>query len=139
MNKGGMGMGSALIVLVFVVLCLTIFALITLSSANYDQTLAQTAAHTVKEYYEADTLAETIVAQILESATTPAAVLGVEIQSEVYDGSETVKFTCPVTDTKELQVEIVLAGDACSVRAWRMQDSDSWELIDIGLPVWQGE
>jgi len=135
MNKGGMGMGSALIVLVFVVLCLSIFALISLSSANYDQALAQVAARNVKGYYEADALAETIVAEILAAKTIPSEILGVEIESFM----DSVMFSCPVSDNKELHVEIALAANAYSIRKWRMQDIDSWELIDIGLPVWLGE
>jgi hypothetical protein len=54
MDKKGMGIGSASLVLIFAVLCLTVFALISLSAAQNDKALADANAALVKAYYETE-------------------------------------------------------------------------------------
>ena len=54
MKNGGIGVGSASIVLVFAVLCLTVFSLITLVVAGNDKVLVDAGAKLVTAYYEAD-------------------------------------------------------------------------------------
>ena len=49
--------GSSLLV-IFAVLCLTVFALLTLSTAAADSRLSQDAADAVEAYYQADSQAE---------------------------------------------------------------------------------
>ena len=53
--------GSSLLV-IFAVLCLTVFALLTLSTVKADLRLADAAVHSVMEYYSADCAAEEILA-----------------------------------------------------------------------------
>ena len=51
MNKSGIGIGSASVVLVFAVLCLTIFALISYTAAINDKALTEVEVRLVKGYY----------------------------------------------------------------------------------------
>jgi len=55
--------GSALLV-IFAVLCLTIFALLSLSTAQAGSRLSLRSAETVHSYYEADAAAEKLLAQL---------------------------------------------------------------------------
>lgn len=50
----GPGVGSASILMIFVTLCLTTFAVLSLASAAADLRLAQQAADSLTRYYEAD-------------------------------------------------------------------------------------
>lgn len=140
MNKGGIGVGSASIVLVFAVLCLTIFSLITLSTANANKALTDAEVRLVKGYYEADTQAEVILAELLAAETLPNAVRGVEIIAGWNEdlGVETAEFYCPISSGKQLYVKIAVYEDACDVLNWQMRDSGDWE-IDERLPVWLGD
>lgn len=139
MNKGGTGIGSASIILIFAVLCLTIFALISLSTARADKALADAEAILVKEYYEADTLAECILAELVKADEIPDAVYGVDIilYLDMETGTDIVSFSCPISDRKELYVEIAVFEDSYDILEWRMQDIGVWE-IDDDLPVWAG-
>lgn len=143
MNKSGIGIGSASIVLVFVVLCLTIFALISLSYAEGEKAMTDTEAAMIKGYYEADTLAERVLAEILEADATPEAVQGIDVTAKWERDmlAEIAEFSCPVPgfeDQKELYVRVAIYEDSSyDILEWRMRDVGEWE-IDDGLPVWQG-
>jgi hypothetical protein len=140
MNKGGgVGVGSASIVLVFAVLCLTVFSLITYVVAGNHEALVHAEARLVKAFYEADALAERILAEILKADYTPETIHGIDIDSEwLWDlDAEYVRFFSPITDTKSLYVRLAVSFDSYEILSWRMWDEDEWT-IDEGWDVWLG-
>ena len=139
MNNGGIGVGSASIVLVFAVLCLTVFTLITFVVAGNDKALVDAEAQLVKGYYEADALAELILSEVLESETIPAAIRGIDINSgrDLDIGADVIYFFCPISDKKELYVRLAIREDTFDILSWRMRDIGEWT-IDESLNVWQG-
>jgi len=139
-NKGGIGVGSASIVLVFAVLCLTVFSLITFVVAGNDKALVDAETRLITGYYEADTLAEHIVADLINADTMPSEVRGIEISSQWSDelNMETTYFLCPISDVKALYVNLAFHGDSFDILSWRMWDTDEWE-IDTSINVWSGE
>ena len=52
--KGRMNIGSTSLILIFIVLCLATFGLLSLSSAKGDWNLAQKGAASARIYYQAD-------------------------------------------------------------------------------------
>lgn len=141
---GGIGIGSASIVLVFAVLCLTIFAIISYASAIADSTLVEVEAALLKSYYEADTLAESVFAEILAAESVPETVQGVEIlyewnfDIETMEDSETISYACPISEKKELYVVIAVNGGFFDIQTWRMRDVGEWETDDEPLNLWPG-
>jgi len=139
MSKGGIGVGSASIVLVFAVLCLTVFSLITLVVANNNNALADAETKLVVGYYEADTLAENILAEIRRTGAIPDSALGVEINSswDIEREMEVASYICPLSDKKKLYVEIGIDSDSFTIISWQMLSIDEWE-ADDSLGVWLG-
>jgi len=139
MNKGGIGVGSASIVLIFAVLCLTVFSLITYIVATNSKALVDAEAKLVLAYYEADLLAERILAEILNEGDIPDTILGVDIETawNWETDKTTVQFACPVSDERSLFVRLLLSGDSYDILSWRMWDAGEWA-IDEGLNVWPG-
>jgi len=141
MNKGGIGVGSASIVLVFSVLCLTVFTLITFVVAGNEKALVDAELHLVKSYYEADTLAEQILTEVLSAEDIlPGNFHGVDVET-YWDGeldADIVRYSCPVTDIKTLYVELAVRHDSFDILDWRMRDTDEWE-FDDSLNVWFGD
>jgi len=138
MGRGGVG--SASIVLVFAVLCLTIFTVISYMSALAEQNLIEAEVRMVKAYYAADTLAERVMAEILAADIVPHDIMGVEI-SAYWDWdllAEVVSFVSPVSDTTELYVVVAIGDDSYEILSWRMYQIGEWE-VDDRLDVWQGE
>ncbi|MCL2125025.1 MAG: hypothetical protein FWH33_03430 [Oscillospiraceae bacterium] len=140
MKQGGIGVGSASIVLVFAVLCLTVFTLITFVVSGNDKALADAEAELVVGYYEADALAEQIFADIAEMDDLPDTIRGVEIgegfSNELF--TNTVYYLCPITEGKSLYVELADQGGYYDVLSWRMVDTEDWE-YDDSLHVWLGD
>ena len=140
MSRSGIGAGSASIVLVFAVLCLTIFSLITFVVAGNDKALVDAKAGMVTGYYNADTLAELILSDILSPGETPGIIRGVPVNTG-FDESlnlETTYFFCDISETKALYVNLVLYDDSFDILSWRMYDKDEWE-FDDSIIVWTGE
>ena len=141
MNKGGVGVGSASIVLVFSVLCLTVFSLITFVVAGNDKVLVDTESKFVLGYYEADALAERVLSEVLGAwpSGIPDSILGVDIGSE-WDMdlfADVLHYSCPLSDDKELYVKLAVYDDSFDILSWRMRDTGEWEM-DTNLNVFMG-
>ena len=149
-TKGGIGVGSASIVLVFAVLCLTVFSLITFVVASNDMALTQAEVNLVVGYYEADTLAELILADLLAELGTarnlgsparvmPSEIRGVEIHRgwSDYLATESIYFYTRISDIKALYVHVALLENSFYILSWRMSSIDEWE-HNPGLDVWAG-
>lgn len=119
--------GSSLLV-IFAVLALTIFAILTVSTVTADEKLADRTAAAVKDYYEADCTAEEILAQ-LRSGQLPEGVTG---DGGVYS------YVCTVSETQELQVEVRVDGTEYEILRWQLVSVSEW-VNDESLPVWDGE
>ena len=138
-KKGSVGVGSASIMLIFTVLCLTVFSLISYTVATNEKTLIDAEARLLIKYYEADALAEHILAGILEAETVPGSLFGVEIDAR-WDpelAAEAITFSCPISDTISLIVMAALYEDSFDILIWRMWNVGEWA-ADESLNVWRG-
>jgi len=137
MNKSGIGAGSASIILVFAVLCLTIFSLITYVVAGNDRVLVDAKVNLVTGYYQADAAAERVIFNLFDSGEAPGSV-------EIHHGfDETLNtdvtfFSYPISDTKSLFVSLLLHDDSYDILSWRMYNTDEWE-YDGSLNIWTGD
>jgi hypothetical protein len=136
MSKNEIGIGSASVVLVFTVLCFTIFALISYTAAGNYKALTEAEAKLVKSYYKADAIAERILAEILASDEIPAAIHGIEIKTRRdYDlMAEIVEFSNIISDEKELYVNVAIYMDSYDILSWRIRSTKEWR-ADDSLPV----
>jgi len=136
----GVGVGTVSLIMIFAVLCLTVFAMLTLSTANAEKALAQRTASFVSGYYEADTKATQIRAQILESFRSGVLieyVEGVEIKFEQSDNGIIASYITKLNEVLDLSVRLRLLGNEDTVLEWRTVHSGEWE-IDDSILVWDG-
>lgn len=119
--------GSSLLV-IFAVLCLTVFALLGLSTVQAGGRLSQKMAEAVSNYYEADCLAEEIYARLRSG----------EMPDEVTKTGNVYTYICPVSDTEQLQVRIEKNGSHWTVTRWQVESTVEWE-SDDSLELWDGE
>ena len=91
--------GGASLLVVFAVLCLTVFALLSLSTVRANGRLSEASAQAVADYYAADCAAQEILAR-LRAGEEPE---GVEFEGfgELY-----ASYACPISDQQELRVEV---------------------------------
>lgn len=129
--------GSSLLV-AFAVLCLTVFALLSLSTVRADGRLADASAKAVQDYYAADVQAQEILAR-LRNGEVPAGVT--EHGYDSWHTGSRYTYTVPISDTQELQVQVILKGISDAeyvVESWRAVPAGEWA-PDDGLDLWMPE
>ena len=117
--------GSSLLV-IFGVLCLVIFSLLSLSTVLAESRLSEAAAQRTQQWYAADLKAQEMFAR-LRSGEVPD---GVE-QREAY-----YRYSVPVSENQTLQVILQETDNGWEVIVW--QNIPHSEDGDTTLPVWQG-
>lgn len=118
--------GSSLLV-IFAVLCLTIFALLALSTVQAERRMAEASYAAVQGYYEADTTAEAILAQ-LRTGIVPE---GVQKENDIYS------YQCKVSEVQALAVEVQITGNKYRILRWQMVSTTEWE-ADENMNLWDG-
>lgn len=118
--------GSSLLV-IFAALCLTIFALMGLSTVQADSRLADTATQAVSDYYRANRQAHEILSQLRSGAP----VEGVTVSGN------TCSYQCPISETQALFVTVELDGSSYSITRWQSGSTAEWTPDDT-LAVWDG-
>ena len=119
--------GGSCLLVIFAVLCLTVFALLSLSTVQANGRLANASVAAVSAYYQADCQAEAVLAR-LRSGQVPEGVAA--------DG-DTYTYTCPISDTQSLEVRVRLEGDSWTVLRWQAVSTVEWEAED-SLDLWSG-
>lgn len=127
---GGMpAVGGSSLLVIFAVLCLTVFALLSVSTVRADARLSEASAESVAAYYAADLAAQEILARVLAGEEPE----GVEFDLDVC------RYSCAVTEERELAVEVELDGlGGWRVLRWQVVSTGGWE-PDEGLGLWDGE
>jgi acyl-CoA synthetase (AMP-forming)/AMP-acid ligase II len=109
--------GGTSLLVVFAVLCLTVFALLTLGTVQADCRLSDASVKAVTDYYAADLEAEKIYAQLR---------LG-EIPAEVSVDGEFYTYSCPISDTQKLVVRLCREESAWKVLQWQAVSTVEWD------------
>ena len=117
--------GSSLLV-IFAVLCLTVFALLSLSSVQAERRLADAATQSVVDYYQADLRAEEIFARLRDGEQ----IAGIEENDGKY------QFEVPISGRQTLAVVLARQGDTWAVLRWQAVTVE--EALNESLNVWKG-
>ncbi len=116
------GVGVISCITILLVLMLSVFSCLTLSTARADDALAQRGAETVSSYYQADRKARQLSQAV--------------IQGEA-DKLETI---VPMNDRQGLLVNLQRRPDGTiQVNEWRMVLREAFDDQEQLLPVWSGE
>lgn len=120
--------GVSSLLVIFAVLCLTVFALLSVSTVQADRRLSEASAAAVEGYYAADCMAEEILAR-LRAGERPEGV-------REENGSCT--FACAISETQVLVVEAAVEGEEYRILRWQAVSTADWQ-ADDSLPVWGGD
>ncbi len=140
--------GSSSLILIFIVLCLATFGLLSLGNAKSDELLSVRNAMAVKDYYRADALGEEFV-RTVDQALIQA---GTEKDSEQmkakvlalagdYYQKETDHFLTdiPMNAGQALRIELGVDWEerTLEILAWKVYIQEVYE-IDQSIKVWSG-
>ena len=118
--------GSSLLV-IFSVLCMTVFAMLSLSTAQAEKRMAEAAHRKIISYYEADLQAQAVFARLRSGEMVP----------EVLQNGQEYHYAVPFSNNQTLEVTLRRIGDDWGVLQW--QTVSDPEILNDPLPVWQGE
>lgn len=122
--------GGISLLVIFAILCLTVFALLSLSTVQAGGRLSQAGSSAAQEYYAADAAAEETLA-LLREGICPEEVtdLGNGYYSYSYEISDKRTLCCTVQVRSEREYEVL---------EWRVV-ARTGEVEEDILPVWSGD
>lgn len=140
--------GSSSLILIFIVMCLVTFGMLSLTSAKSDLSLANRNADAVTEYYRADTEGEAFYRMVAEEVKTACAnaagheerlALLEEALGEYYrDGAAVTEVAMERAQALHIELEPDLDGEGLvRVAKWNVIQTEDYE-IDDSMPVWGG-
>lgn len=154
----GVNVGGSSILVIFVLLCLTTFATLSLVSANASYSLAKKASYSASEYYSANAAAEERLAEIDGRLREASLLAGSEsgyftlveryceqsgFPASYKDGE--ISYEVPVNDTQVLAVSLRVnysldeTAPRFSRERWQVVNTADWELENGGFDLWGGE
>lgn len=140
--------GSSSLILIFIVMCLVTFGMLSLTSAKSDLSLAKRNADAVTEYYRADSegeafyrMVEAAVKSACEGAETEAArtdLLKEALGAYYRDGAAVTEVAMARAQALHIELKPDLkGGGAVKVARWKVIQTEDYE-IDDSMPVWSG-
>ena len=120
--------GISSLLVIFAVLCLTVFALLSVSTVQAQLRLAENTRSAITGYYRADGEAE----EILSKLRTGEIPEGVEKKGDTY------AYACPISENQALFVCVKVHGTEYTVLRWQAVSTADWDAEDR-LPVWDGQ
>lgn len=111
--------GGCSLLVIFAVLCLTVFALLGFSTVQANKRLADISAQAVSDYYRSDSQAEEILARLRTG----------EIPDGVTEKNHIYSFRCIISPTQALLVEVqeenwkILRWQTISTIQWQPDES----------------
>lgn len=138
--SGGISVGSSSILVIFVVLALTAFAALSLTTAGSDLRLTQRVARATQEYYAADAEAVELAGELRQAyeSTRPeqfparASELGWAVDGMFVSRS------IPIEGDQSLEVTIDYSKDPLRFTRWQVVNSADWQEQD-SFSLWGGE
>ncbi len=149
-NSQGIHVGSTSILMVFSILCLTIFAVLSFVTTNYERKLSEKTAAVVFNFYQADNQAEEILAEIqamfsINPEPDQLDTFFDEYQQEDFLVSSlkdsknfSFSYEVPIDEKQNLHISADAKNGIIIVNSWKISSTGSWA-PDNRLEVWAGE
>ena len=139
--------GASSLLVIFSVLCLTVFALLSLSTVSADHRIAERNTQALQAHYAAELQANEILAQLREGRMPQGVRTSLSHQVPGHTGEQLTvcEYSCKVSDTTNLEVTVWLSPektnslyDTYTVLRWQEVSTFDWE-PDTHIPVYTGE
>jgi len=121
--------GGSSLMTIFAVLCLTVFAVLSLATVRVNERLGDRTADAVQKYYAADCRAEELLARLR---------VGEQPEGVTRKSDGRYAYTCPISDSQTLAVEVKVEGSDYTILRWQAVSTVDWQ-ADDSLSVWDGE
>ena len=128
--------GSSSLILIFIVLCLVTFSVLSLGNAKREDALSRRSADSVQEYYRADAEGEAFL-QLADQALLKGDKDS--LMPYLQSASGTYCTDVAMNAGQALRVELALDWEqkTYQVLSWKVYHQEDYE-IDQSIPVWSG-
>ena len=148
-NKGrrvSAGIGISSLILIFVVLAVAVFSVLTLLTVRQDLNSARLSCTAQEQYYAADTKATELLAKLRElcgdesvtDITAAAGELGIDAKQRGRDGTVAFSWSVSINEDSLLSCAADYSGGKLNITEWRTVNNMSY-INENSLPVWNGE
>lgn len=135
------GIGSSSLILVFIVLCLVTFGMLSIGNAKREDALSEKNAQAVQAYYRADSQGEAFVAEVAGAlCDADSKDQALEAVGDYYHAdTDMLCAEIPMEHGQALRVELKPDWEAGTyqVTAWNVYEREAYE-IDQSVKVWTG-
>ena len=152
------GVGISSILMIFVILCLTAFGILSFSTARSDWQLTQKNVQSIQSYYDADAKAQEVLAQTdlelarllrenpsfsnrqLASHLNGQLVMDTQLSIPEDSSGAELSFSVPVGSMQKIQVKLELFSSPQRYRliSYQLSPSEEWSGENQPLDVWDG-
>lgn len=143
--------GGPSLILIFIVMCLVTFGMLSLSTAKSEHNLAERNASAITEYYRADGEGEAFYQMVLDKVKAVKEkgqgqaqyqeLLAQELGNYYHQEEKTVVTQIPMERSQALFIELIpdfeKEGEV-GISKWNVIQSEEYE-IDNSMAVWTGE
>lgn len=150
-NSTGMGVGYVSVMLIFAVICLTVFAVMSFRAASANDGFNVRSGDYLREYYAADSAAKSRLAEldgIAKSAAesgffedefeAAADALGGITLNRIMNGYS-ANWSVKINDRQELAISVDFTSDGgCEITRWQSRTVSTEDSSDSHLGVWDG-
>ena len=134
MPKISIGITSLTVILC--VLCLTVFSVLTLSTALSEKEFAENRAAATKDYYEAEAEAAKLVNELQIAWENGADLQEIAEKNEILIENDVFRFQKMIDERQELHVVLRLEN-GFKIEAWQVVSVVDWT-PDDSIQVWDG-
>lgn len=109
--------GGSSLIIIFAVLCLSVFSMLVLATVKADERLADDSYEAVTAYYQADCEAERILGELRAGV----------VEDSVMQKGDFYAYQCPVNNTQSLNVVVEITGTEYEIHQWKLEETIEWE------------
>lgn len=136
-KKPKISIGITSMTVILCVLCLTVFSVLTLSTALSEQKFSEKKALSTQNYYAAEAEAAAIVNGLQEAWKSGEDLRVFSEKYGITTEGDTFRFHTSIDAGQELQVELHFS-DGFEIKKWQVVSTADWT-PDESLHVWDGE
>ncbi len=141
-RSAGIHVGSASIIMIFAVLCLTVFSTLSYVTSSQEQKLAQKSAQAIEQYYDADWQCEAYYEQIYDLLKSGVAVSDLpqylDVKVTEAGASALIDYAVDIDERQQLEVQLIAENGALRTELWAIAPKAQHAYSDE-LAVWDGE
>lgn len=149
-KNAGIGVGYITVMIIFAILCLTVFAVLSFRAAGSNDALNDRAGNYLKDYYAADMSAKEILSQLDEISfelkgsaffaegfeEAAGSIEGVSVKS--LPNGCTAEYSVSINDRQSIFASVTFFDNGdYKINEWKNITNDTFE-DDPGLNVWDG-